>query len=1388
MKKAEIRTGLLYILYVHILFSKIQEWERKSTPLVHRAVEIIQLCFLSALVPTVYTQYFARDLQKSKKRVSLSSFFLFLDKRLLYSLFVFDCAAAIFVFCLSRSDLRNRWAHVNMYFATIHALIFAWTVNICESYTADVDIDALWALYSAAGGSEWEWGPPQTGSQWNFTSDSDPCLDQWQGLQCDRQGVACMQFTPCTIQTVDLVGLGLSGSIPSSFFSLNSLKELIIFGNPGLYGSVPLSVGSMTNLITLELMGNRLSGSIPWTLGSLRRLTALSMDTNLFNSSIPSSIGELTKLVTLTLSINSLSGPVPDSIGSLSQLRLLYLQFNMLSNRIPASLGKLSNLVALLLYNNSFSGQIPSALGEYPESELTDLFFPFNSLSGTIPTELFRLTKLDYFDLSWNCITGTLPSQINQLIYLDNLQINDNFLTGTIPESIQRLKKNVLFYINDNFFSGPLDAFSGCLSAIDFSFFGNRFSGTIPELFFELTALNSLDLSSNFLYGQIPDNIGLSPALITAKFRLNYFTGTLPVSLSFLDSLDLFIVDTNILTGDPSVAFSENMTSLNTVDLSSNLFSGTLGAALFSPPIIQSFCAVRNCFQGSLPIEVCDAENLLTLSLDGLSSADDCYRENNPWSTVAAYGAYMEGDIPSCYFELPKLVNFTAAGNGFTGSLPDISHNRSPLRRLVLSHNRFSGHIPTWMQEHRFSEFDLSYNKLDGAVKRLGSYNVTINRFTTSINLAFNRLSGDLPPVLSEKGEFDILLGNIFKCDPSLSRKDVHGNEYSCGSSNIDNSLLSLFFAIGIAICLISLVSVLVLYSSTPGASFTSSVRASTTLLMNKCRTTFFVTEFVLSDEIRKNLEQYHLNAVLVYINKLNSTYRVILFLFLLAVFFNLPFFIGIKMNSTSFLLMYDHQFTWIVSGIYLSGVNYAIFLLIFWTLLFVLFLSVLLWYRFKKRNMRVLSSSFKPEGEQSYESSNVIRGVAFTIINICVVLGYNGLYVYAVTAPDVTSSGRIWLQLGLTALNVLWQKVMEATLSIVLPKSFKYPYVIFFLFFTFKSVVGPLVSSIFIDGYCFRDIYFPPDAIESLYYYRQCFGFLNPVDPNEAPVCLVYSPLKPVSVVYNPPFIYSFACSSSVVANYAPVLIYYYTWKGVLRPLIVHVVNQTQKWWSNVPLLQRTISAISWTLTSQDRFPAAKLLAQQMVDCFLCITFGTLFPILIIIIYFGACSQTELIFQFILSCLSDVEERLGKEGFNAIKREDDAEISPFHRDDDTVVQRSQFESRDSVSDPYSNLNSFTSVAVNGFNFSVYLSIILAYLFYTCALLDQSGDEVGWRSSLWIIISTVVIAFILVAVYWALCIFCDKNFDLRTGPVAFLSIRTTSRATEMHRFTVKSSA
>ncbi|MEN8219897.1 MAG: leucine-rich repeat domain-containing protein [Pseudomonadota bacterium] len=128
------------------------------------------------------------------------------------------------------------------------------------------ECQALIALYDSTDGENWA-----DNSGWNVTN--SPC--SWNGVTCQGEQVTGLS----------LENNNLKGSIPTKFFKLKNLKELVLSDND-LNGTNFNNFKKLKKLKTLLLNNCKLSGKIPNSLMKLKKLTELDLNDNCFSTKV----------------------------------------------------------------------------------------------------------------------------------------------------------------------------------------------------------------------------------------------------------------------------------------------------------------------------------------------------------------------------------------------------------------------------------------------------------------------------------------------------------------------------------------------------------------------------------------------------------------------------------------------------------------------------------------------------------------------------------------------------------------------------------------------------------------------------------------------------------------------------------------------------------------------------------------------------------------------------------------------------------------------------------------------------------------------------------------------------------------------------------------------
>ncbi|MED6183091.1 hypothetical protein PIB30_034932 [Stylosanthes scabra] len=247
-------------------------------------------------------------------------------------------------------------------------------------------------------------------------------------------------------------------------------------------GSVPRVSPNVTHL---DLSYNNLyemSSFLCQKMKEKGNLETLFMYDNALSGEIPNCWMNWRSLLQVELGYNNLIGEIPHSIGLLSRLIFLSLEENKLSGKVSLSLRNCKNLQYLSLSGNAFSGGVSSnwigqrikvlLLGSN-QFNVYDIDLSRNNLSGTIPRELFMLTRLQSLNLSHNMLFGVIPRDVGNLTQLESLDLSSNLFSGQIPQSISGLSFLEVLNLSYNNFEGKIPSGTQLEGFTNLSYVGN---------------------------------------------------------------------------------------------------------------------------------------------------------------------------------------------------------------------------------------------------------------------------------------------------------------------------------------------------------------------------------------------------------------------------------------------------------------------------------------------------------------------------------------------------------------------------------------------------------------------------------------------------------------------------------------------------------------------------------------------------------------------------------------------------------------------------------------------------------------------------------------------------------------------------------------------------
>ena len=111
-----------------------------------------------------------------------------------------------------------------------------------------------------------------------------------------------------------------------------------------------------------------------------------------------------------------------------------YIPLNYMTGSIPSALWSLPRLQTLSLVGNGFTGTLDLGNFDPGSSRLQSVSLAYNFISGTIPTALQTYGQFQYFDISNNKFSGTLSADLAfNSTFAGAFNVSVNRLSGAFP-------------------------------------------------------------------------------------------------------------------------------------------------------------------------------------------------------------------------------------------------------------------------------------------------------------------------------------------------------------------------------------------------------------------------------------------------------------------------------------------------------------------------------------------------------------------------------------------------------------------------------------------------------------------------------------------------------------------------------------------------------------------------------------------------------------------------------------------------------------------------------------------------------------------------------------------------------------------------------------------
>ena len=349
----------------------------------------------------------------------------------------------------------------------------------------------------------------------------------------------------------------------------------------------------------------------------------------------------------------------------------------------------------LSLYGNKLTGRIPPELGKL--TKVTVLSLSSNRLSGPIPPEIGGMVSVDTMWLSRNGLSGPIPPEFGNLVNLEHLALFENELSGPLPAEFGKLTKLKTLWAVDNKLEGPLPPELGDMTSLeDLSLARNEITGSLPPEMGELRALKRLGLGDNRLTGPIPPELGNMASLEELYLMRNRLTDSIPPELGKLSKLEWLWLFDNELAG-PIPAELGNLSSLKDLSIGTNGLTGSIPPELGKLSELEGFLIPRAKLTGAIPPELGNLSKLETLWLfqNELSGSIPAELGNlSALEDLKVLDNQLTGSIPPELGQLSSLKTLSARYNNLTGAIPSELGQLVSLTRLELQSNDLSGQLP----------------------------------------------------------------------------------------------------------------------------------------------------------------------------------------------------------------------------------------------------------------------------------------------------------------------------------------------------------------------------------------------------------------------------------------------------------------------------------------------------------------------------------------------------------------------------------------------------------------------------------------------------------------------------------------------------------------------